>query len=115
MQVSCRIENIQPQHPSPANEKSLSSALAEGDTLVLHYIPMPTKKRRLNITLPKDIALYLEQMALRDEVSQSQKAVELIEEALERDEEDYFVHIAEERIKKGGKYISSEEFWKKVL
>lgn len=76
---------------------------------------MPTKKKRLNITLPKDVAIYLQKMALRDEVSQSQKAVQLIEEALEIAEDEYFVKIAEERIKKGGKYISHEEFWKKVL
>ena len=75
---------------------------------------MPTKKKRLNVTLPKHIAVYLMKIALRDEVSQSQKAVELIEESLEREEDEYFAHVAAERIKKGGKYMSHEEFWKKV-
>ena len=76
---------------------------------------MPTKKKRLNLSLPKNLAIYLEKIALRDEVSQSQKAVELIEAALEIAEDDYFAKIAEERIRKDGKYISHEEFWKKVL
>ncbi len=76
---------------------------------------MPTKKKRLNLTLPKHVAVYLQKISLRDEVSQSQKAVELIEEALELAEDEYFAAIAAERIAKGGKYISHEEFWKKVL
>ena len=76
---------------------------------------MPTKKKRLNITLPKNVAEYLQKIALRDEVSQSQKAVELIEDALELAEDEYFANIAATRIQKGGKYISHEEFWKKVI
>ena len=76
---------------------------------------MPTKKKRIYLTLPRHTAVFLQKIALRDEVSQSQKAVQLIEEALEIAEEEYFVKIAEERIKKGGQYISEEEFWKKVL
>lgn len=87
-------------------------------TMVIHQwyteSTMPTKKQRLNLTLPKHIAVFLQKISLRDEVSQSQKAVELIEEALERIEDDYFAKIAEERIQKGGKYISHEEFWKRV-
>lgn len=76
---------------------------------------MPTTKKRLNLTLPKHVAVYLQKIAIRDEVSQSQKAVELIEEALELAEDEYFGKIAEERIKNSKGYISSEEFWKKVL
>ena len=76
---------------------------------------MPTKKKRLNITLPKHIAVYLMKIALRDEVSQSKKAVELMEEALELAEDEYFVKVAEERRKNSKGYIPHEEFWKKVL
>ncbi len=76
---------------------------------------MPTTKKRLQVTLSKETALFLKKIAMRDEVSQSQKAVELIEEALERIEDEYFVRVADERIKRGGTYISHEEFWKKVL
>ncbi len=75
---------------------------------------MPTKKKRLNLTLPKHIAVYLQKIAVRDEMSQSEKALQLIENALELAEDDYFATIAAERIAKGGKYISHEEFWKKV-
>ncbi len=76
---------------------------------------MPTKKQRLNLTLPKHIALYLKKISLRDEVSQSQKAVEMIEKALELVEDEYFVKIAEERVKNSKGYISHEEFWKGLL
>ena len=76
---------------------------------------MPTSKKRLNLTLPRNVAVYLQKIAVRDEVSQSQKAVQLIEQALTLAEDEYFGNLAEERIKKGGKYISHEDFWKNVL
>ncbi len=76
---------------------------------------MPTKKKRLNLTLPKDVAVYLQKIALRQDVSQSQVAVELIEKALELAEDEYFIQIAEERRKNSKGYISHEEFWKGLL
>ncbi len=76
---------------------------------------MPTKKQRLNITLPKDIAIFLKKISLRDEVPQATKAVQLIEQAMELAEDEYFLKIAEERVKNSKGYISSEEFWKGLL
>ncbi len=76
---------------------------------------MPTKKKRLNLTLPKHVAVYLKQISMHEEVSQSQKAVELIEQAIELTEDMYFAKIADERRKNSKGYISHEEFWKGLV
>lgn len=76
---------------------------------------MPTKKKRLNITLPNDVAVFLEQISLRDDVPQATKAVELLDMALEMEEDEYFSKIAEEREKAGGKFISHKDFWADLL
>ena len=47
---------------------------------------MPTSKKRLNLTLPKDLALFLKKISLRDEMPQAAKALELIERGLEMEE-----------------------------
>ncbi|MBI5156301.1 hypothetical protein HZA45_03450 [Candidatus Peregrinibacteria bacterium] len=73
---------------------------------------MPTKKKRLNITLQKDVALFLKKMSLRDDVPQATKAAELLEMAMEIEEDDYFTVLAEKRLKANKGFISHEEFWK---
>lgn len=47
---------------------------------------MPTSKKRLNLSLPKHLAVFLKQISLRDEVPQATKAVQLLERALEWEE-----------------------------
>ena len=47
---------------------------------------MPTSKKRLNLTLPKELALFLKKISLRDEMPQAAKALELIERGLEMEE-----------------------------
>ena len=76
---------------------------------------MPTKKKRLNVTLKKDTAFYLKKMAVRDEVPESTKAAQLIEIAMELEEDLYWSKIADDRLKKTKKWISHEEFWSKLL
>lgn len=76
---------------------------------------MPTKKRRINISLSKNTAVFLKKIALRDDVPEATKASELVEKAMEIEEDEYFAAIADARIKKKGKCISHEEFWAKVL
>ena len=76
---------------------------------------MPTSKKRLNISLSKDTAFFLQKIALRDDVPQATKATELLEMALEIEEDAYFSKIADERLKKKGKWLSEKEFWAKVL
>jgi len=73
---------------------------------------MPTAKKRLNITLPAPMALFLEEIALRDEVPQATKAVQLLEKALEIEEDEYLSRIGDERASdKTADYISHEKFW----
>lgn len=80
---------------------------------------MPTKKHRLNVTLPAHVAVYLKNIALRDDVPEATKARELLEMALELEEDAYFSAEAEriekKLLKKKRKWISHEEFWSKLL
>lgn len=77
---------------------------------------MPTKKRRLNITLNKDAAFYVKKIALRDDVPEATKASQLIELALEIEEDMYLSKISDDILEKSkGKTISHKEFWSKLL
>lgn len=73
---------------------------------------MPTTKARLNITLSKELEEAIRLLAKRDNVPQATKAVELLEEALELEEDVVWEAIANEREAKGGKLISFEKLWK---
>ncbi len=77
---------------------------------------MPTSKKRLNITLPKDIAIFLEKISLRDEMSQAAKALELIERGLEMEEGEFSEKFIREikRREKDHKLIPAEEVFKKL-
>ncbi len=76
---------------------------------------MATLKKRLNITLPKEARVYLKKLAMVDQVPEATKAAELLQMALEIEEDAYFSTVADERLKKGKKSISHKEFWSKVL
>lgn len=73
---------------------------------------MPTKKKRLNIILPKKTAVFLQRIALRDEVSQAEKVVEYVEKMLEIEEGESFSPLAESRDTPDAKFVSHEEAWK---
>jgi len=73
---------------------------------------MPTKKKRINVTLPKKLYVFLCGLAVRDEVPTATKAAELIEKAMEIEEDEYFSRLAEERDTPDAKFISHEEAWK---
>ena len=76
---------------------------------------MPTTKKRLNISLSKETALFLRKLSLRDDVPQATKAVQLLEKALELEEDEYFSALADQRAAKPAGWMSHEEFWSKVL
>lgn len=76
---------------------------------------MPTHKKRINITLPKHIAIFLEQIALRDDVPQATKAAELLECAMAIEEDAYFSADVDERDTPNARFISHDAFWSKVL
>ncbi len=76
---------------------------------------MPTKKRRLNISLPDRLSVFLKQIALRDDVPEATKARDLIERALELEEDAYFSTLADQMDARTKKWISHEAFWSKLL
>ena len=72
---------------------------------------MPTAKKRTNITLPDELDGALNFMSRRDNVSKSTKAVQLIQIAIELDEDEVWNSLAEGRDKKGAKFISHKNAW----
>ena len=72
---------------------------------------MPTSKKRINISVPKDTEEILELLAKRDKKPVATVALQLIEIALEIEEDAVWAEIADERDQPGVKYISHEEMW----
>lgn len=72
---------------------------------------MSTTKKRINISLPKDIEQTLEYMAERDNMPAATKAVYLIKIAIELDEDGILNDLAGKRDKKGAKFVSHKDAW----
>ena len=78
---------------------------------------MPTSKQRLNLTLPKHLAVFLKKISLRDEVPQATKAVQLLERALEWEEGEFkksFVDEIKRREKHDTKLIPMADVMKEL-
>ncbi|MFH1821787.1 MAG: toxin-antitoxin system, antitoxin component [Methanobacteriota archaeon] len=73
---------------------------------------MPTLKKRINLSVPEDIEKALTLLAKRDRVPVTTKTMELLEEALEIEEDRVLLAIAEEREAMGGELIPFEKVWK---
>jgi hypothetical protein len=73
---------------------------------------MTTINPRINITIPKDIADVLNKKAISKEVPLSEIVLDLIMDAIERDEDIYYSKIAEKREKENKKWISHDKAWK---
>lgn len=77
------------------------------------------KSKRINISPKKDDLYFIELLAQRDNVPVTTKALELIEMALEWEEDIYLCDIVKERLKKNEgkevKYISHEDIWEKHI
>jgi len=73
---------------------------------------MPTTKKRINISLPKDTDVVLSKLAKRDSMPQATKALHLIELALEIEEDAVLDDIASRRDKKRTKFLSHKQVWK---
>lgn len=76
---------------------------------------MPTSKKRLNICLSKSTAIFLEKLSVRDDVAQATKVVQLLEKALEMEEDEYFAAEGDARASKSHRTVSHDAFWSKVL
>lgn len=75
---------------------------------------MPTTKQRINITPSPDMEWAIKKLAKRDKVSVSAKVVNLLEEALEIEEDLIWAEIAEQRSREKVKYIPHETVWKNL-
>lgn len=75
---------------------------------------MPTTKQRINITVDGDTGSILKTLAKRDSLSVSAKVLELLEDALELEEDMALATIADSRSKGKVKYVSHEQAWKSI-
>ena len=73
---------------------------------------MPTTKQRINVTVNQDMGWTIKTLAKRDKMPMSAKVAELLEDALELEEDLALAAIADARSKKKVKYIPFEQAWK---
>jgi hypothetical protein len=73
---------------------------------------MPTTKKRLNLSLTGEMEEVLSVLAERDDMPTARKAIELIEVALEIEEDALWGEIAEKRETNVSTYLSHETAWK---
>ncbi len=73
---------------------------------------MPTTKRRLNITLDPEMERALSILSKRDKVPEATKVIQLLERAIEIEEDAIWSAIGEDRLKKTKKWLSHDEVWK---
>ena len=72
---------------------------------------MPTNKHRINLTVSDELDRTIQYLAERDESSASNKAIELIKRALEIEEDEALLTIANQRDQKNVKFISHKKAW----
>jgi len=76
---------------------------------------MATQKTRINISVNKRVRDDLRALAKRDQEPVATKAAQLLERALELDEDLWLSKLAEERLKNHkGRWLSHEEVWRKI-
>ena len=72
---------------------------------------MTTIKKRINISVEKDIEEILKRIARRDRVPTATKASELLRIALEIEEDQAWTTLASKRDTKNARFISHEKVW----
>lgn len=72
---------------------------------------MPTLKKRLNISMAPEIESMVRQLAKRDQMPEATKAGQLLQVALEIEEDSVWDVIAAQRDTKGSKFISHKKAW----
>ena len=72
---------------------------------------MPTAKKRINVTIDDETYKALEQLSEKRAKSISSVSLNLIEQALELQEDLHFSRIADERLTKREKRISHRKAW----
>jgi hypothetical protein len=74
---------------------------------------MPTIKKRINITISKELDSALALFAKRDQVPQATKAEQFLRIGMELEEDILLEKIAHDRYQTAGKFISHKEVWGK--
>jgi hypothetical protein len=72
---------------------------------------MATTKKRLNISLSKDLDSALAKLAKRDEMPQATKAEYLLRLSIEMEEDGVLNTIAEMRDNRSAKFVSHKSAW----
>lgn len=72
---------------------------------------MPTIKTRTNLSLSSELDKVLTYLADRDNMPKAGKAVQLIEMAIEMQEDQAWDALAKARDKKNAKFISHKDAW----
>ena len=72
---------------------------------------MATTKRRLNISLTKEVDKAVSILADRDNVPQATKVSELLKRALEIEEDQVWDSITQKRDAKGAKFVDHKQAW----
>jgi len=73
---------------------------------------MPTNKPRLNISLKEDVRAALAKAAHLADIPQATKAAQLLETALELEEDQTWDELAAKRDSKHANFISHDKAWK---
>ena len=72
---------------------------------------MATSKKRINVSLSKVSERTLSYLAKRDEMPEATKAAQLIDLALEIEEDSAWNAIAQKRDRKGAKFVGHNNAW----
>lgn len=72
---------------------------------------MPTNKKRLNLSLPDMLDRVVTRVAMRDKVPVATKAVELLQIALEIEEDQAWNSAAQSRDRRGARFVSHRDAW----
>ncbi len=73
---------------------------------------MPTTHPRISTVIERPLYETVEALAKRDHMSVSQKARDLLRRAIELDEDADLSVLAQERLRRSGKFIPHDEFWR---
>ncbi len=73
---------------------------------------MATTKKRINISVSKEMDSVLGKLAKRDQVPQATKAEHLLQLALEIEEDQALDSVARTRDVRGATFVSHERAWK---
>jgi len=72
---------------------------------------MATAKKRINISVSKEVEKMLSALSKRDQVPTASKAAELLRMAIEIEEDEVWNAIASKRDTKDAKFVSHKKAW----